>query len=119
MARPLGSKNKEFGNGDDVPLRVNTVSADELMEYIRRIEECDEEQKQISADRSQIYKELKQAGYDRRTVRQLVARRKLTAEQREANDALMAEYTQALGEFAGTPLGEAMAPKDRYSPLAE
>ncbi|HEV3144075.1 MAG TPA: GapR family DNA-binding domain-containing protein [Gemmataceae bacterium] len=60
----------------------------------------------MSADRSQIFKELKQAGYDRDTVRALVRRHKMNEEQRAAADALMDQYMAALGDFAGTPLGQ-------------
>jgi uncharacterized protein (UPF0335 family) len=42
-----------------------------------------------SLRRSQVFKELKQAGYDRDTVRALVRRRKMNEEQRAAADALM------------------------------
>jgi uncharacterized protein (UPF0335 family) len=109
MGRPRGSKNKstfDDGNDDDMPLR-NTVSGPELRAYIERIEYCNEQQKEISSDRQQVFKELKQAGYDRDTVRALVTRRKLSEEQREAADALMDQYRSALGDFASTPLGEA------------
>lgn len=123
MSRPHGSKNKpkddngEFGD-DDAPLR-NTVSPQELRKYIERIEYCGEQQKEISSDRQQVFKELKQAGYDRDTIRVLVRRRKLTAEQREAADALMDQYMSALGDFAGTPLGQAGADRMRDKAAAE
>ena len=111
MGRPLGSRNRsKDGDGHDVPLRVNTVDGGELLNYIKRIEECNAAQKEVSADRSQVYKELKQAGYNRDTVRAIVNRRKLTVEQRVAADALIAEYSSALGDYASTPLGQAMAP---------
>jgi uncharacterized protein (UPF0335 family) len=108
MGRPRGSKNKSAfdDGGDDAPPR-NTVSGTELLAYIERIEYCNEQQTDISADRQQVFKELKQAGYDRDTVRALVARRKLSLEQREAADAYMDQYRSALGDFASTPLGEA------------
>lgn len=113
MPRPLGSKNKPSDdNGGDIPLR-NTVSGDELRDYIVRIEDMNAQQAEISIDRQQVFKELKQAGYDRDTVRALVKRRKLTAEQREAVDALMDQYMSALGDFAGTPLGQAGADRMR------
>jgi uncharacterized protein (UPF0335 family) len=112
MGRPQGSKNKP--KDDNGERERNTVSGDELLAYIKRIEECNEEQRLVSADRSQVYKELKQAGIDRDTVRKIVARRKLTVEQREAADALMAEYSQALGDYRSTPLGQAMAPRDEW-----
>src|SRR5580704_8190701 len=77
MGRPRGSRNKpkdngESGaNGDDGELR-NTISGEQLRGYIERIEYCNEQQAEISTDRQQVFKELKQAGYDRDTVREIV-----------------------------------------------
>jgi len=108
MGRPMGSRNKpKDDNGESAR---NTVSGDDLLGYIKRIEECNQEQSLISADRSQVFKELKQAGYNRDVVRGIIARRKFTLEERELHDMLMAEYTSALGDFATSPLGQAMAP---------
>ena len=119
MVRPFGSKNKAHNdNGEDVPLR-NTVSGAELHAYIDRIEDCNAAQKEVSVDRSQIFKELKQAGYDRDTVRKIIARRKLTAEEREAADALMDQYKSALGDFAHTELGQAGLERMREEAGAE
>ena len=114
MGRPLGSKNKSNDEkfDGDVPLR-NSVSGSDLRDYITRIEDLNEQQKEISSDRSQVFKELKQAGYDRDTIRALVRRRKLTPEQRDTADALMDQYTSALGDFVGTPLGIAGADRIR------
>jgi uncharacterized protein (UPF0335 family) len=117
MGRPLGSKNKGDGNGDraagfEVPLR-NSVSGDDLRPYLERIERLNAEQKELSADRSQIYSELKTAGYDRKTVQEIVKRRKLTAEQRQNSAALLDMYLSALGDFADTPLGQAGAKQMR------
>jgi len=116
MGRPKGSKNRlkedEGDEGNGEVLR-NTVNPAELRKYIERIEYCNEEQKAISSDRQQVFKELKHAGYDRDTVREIVSRRKLTMEQREAADALMDQYLSALGNFASTPLGQAGADRMR------
>jgi uncharacterized protein (UPF0335 family) len=118
MGRPRGSKNKDHDhNGDDeVPLR-NTIDGDELLSYIKRIERCDEDQRDISSDRQQIFKELKQAGYDRDTVREIVRKRKLTVEQRQAAAALLDQYLSALGDFASSPLGQAWADRMREEAL--
>lgn len=112
MGRPAGSRNKpkdDFDNDNGGADGSNTVSGAELLTYIKRIEDCNNEQKSISSDRQQVFKELKQAGYNRDTVRAIVARRKLSAEERAAADARMAEYRSALGDLDGTPLGEAGA----------
>lgn len=110
MGRPRGSKNK--GNGDDAPLR-NSVSGDEVRRFLTRIEELNEEQKSISTDRSQIYTELQKAGFDRKTVQEIVRRRKLTTEQRQNAAALLDMYLSAIGDFADTPLGQAGADRMR------
>jgi hypothetical protein len=46
-------------------------------------------------------------------VRELVRKRKLTEEQLAAANALMEEYLSALGDYAGTPLGQAGADRMR------
>jgi uncharacterized protein (UPF0335 family) len=119
MATRLGSKNKpkddwatSYGDDSGEPLR-NTVSGEDLRGYIERIEVLEAEQKENTSDRQQVLKELKQAGYDRDTVRAIVRRRKLTEEQREAADALLEQYLSALGDFATTALGEAGASRMR------
>ena len=115
MGRPKGSKNssREIDGGADGEERVNTVSGEELHNYITRIEACNEEQKEISADRQQIYKELKAAGYDRDTVREMVRLRNLPPDKRRLGKDLLEEYQAALGDFAFTPLGEAGADRMR------
>lgn len=109
MGRPRGSKNKVDGNGGDAPRLRNTVSGDELRPYLERIEEINAQQKELSVDRSQIYKELKDGGYDRKTVQEIVRRRKLTTGQRQAQAAILDMYLSALGDFADSPLGRAGA----------
>jgi hypothetical protein len=54
-----------------------------------------------------------QAIGDRDTVRAIIARRKLSEEQRAAADALMNQYMSALGDYASTPLGQAGKPAQR------
>jgi uncharacterized protein (UPF0335 family) len=110
MGRPRGSRNRPADNSDNPTLRGNTVNGDELLAYIERIEACNKEQKVVSSDRQQVFKELKQAGYNRDTVRAIVAERKLSAEECDLARARMAEYQSALGEYSNTPLGRAMRP---------
>jgi uncharacterized protein (UPF0335 family) len=119
MGRPRGSRNKGDGNGDDVPFRRNTCDGKELLAFIRRIEYCNEQQKEISGDRQQVYKELKQAGYARDEVREIVKRRKMTLDQRQERAATLDMYLSALGDFADTPLGQAGADRVREERMRE
>ena len=104
----MGRPRKDDGEDNVVPMR-NSVSGSELRAYIERIEYCNEQQKEISVDRQQIFKELKQAGFARDEVREIVRRRKMTAEQRQDRAAMLDMYLSALGDYADTPLGKAGA----------
>jgi uncharacterized protein (UPF0335 family) len=113
MGRPLGSRNKPAGNGDEVPLRVNTVSGAELRAYIERVEGINATIKDYTEDRKEIFKEIKDAGIDAATVRAIIKRRAMDPEKRVTMDELMDQYMSALGDFADTPLGVAGAERMR------
>jgi uncharacterized protein (UPF0335 family) len=112
MGRPLGSKNKTH-NGEDIPLRVNTVSGEELRAYIDRIESANNEIGYQTEIRREIFKEVKAAGYDVATVRAVIKRRAMDPEKRATADDLLNQYLSAMGDFASTPLGEAGADRVR------
>lgn len=111
MGRPAGSKNKQKGADASIGHNSNglrdAVSGDELKSYIERIENLNKQQEEIATDSAEVFKELKANGYDVKTVKAIIARRKLTAEQREERDAIMDQYLRAMGDFASTLLGEA------------
>ena len=88
MGRPRGSKNK-LHNGEDVPLRVNTVSGEELRALIERIEAVNANIGEWTLDRREIYKEVKEAGYDVATVRAIVKRRGMDPDKRATQDDLL------------------------------
>jgi uncharacterized protein (UPF0335 family) len=115
MARHLGSKNKPKGDGGighNSWLR-DSVDASELRSYIERVEDMNEEIHSEQVVRAEIFIELKAAGYDVATVRAIIKRRAMDADKRETADALMDQYLTALGDFAGTPLGQAGADRVR------
>ena len=74
-----------------------TVAADQLRLFIERIERLEEEKKAIADDVRDVYAEAKANGYDTRTMRKVVALRKLETHVRQEADALMDTYRQALG----------------------
>ena len=73
---------------------------------------------EVAQTRAAIHSQELSRNRRRDTVRALVRRRKLTAEQREAADALMDQYRSALGDFAGTPLGQDGSPLPPRQPNA-
>ena len=73
------------------------VSADQLRLIIERIERLEEEKKGNSDDIKDVYGEAKAAGYDTKTIRQIVRLRKMENHVRQEAEALLETYKAALG----------------------
>ena len=73
------------------------VAADQLRLFIERIERLEEEKKGIADDVKDVYAEAKANGYDTKTMRKVVALRKLETHARQEADALLETYRNALG----------------------
>ncbi len=75
----------------------DNVAAEQLRLFIERIERLEEEKKGIADDVKDVYAEAKSTGYDAKTMRKVVALRKLEAHARQEADALLDTYRNALG----------------------
>ncbi len=73
------------------------VAADQLRLFIERIERLEEEKKGIADDVRDVYSEAKSNGYDTKTMRKIVALRRMEAHVRQEADALLDTYRNALG----------------------
>ncbi len=74
-----------------------SIAADELRLLIERIERLEEEKKAIADDVKDVYAEAKARGYDTKTMRKIVALRKMETHTRQEADALLETYRAALG----------------------
>lgn len=74
-----------------------SVAADQLRGFIERIERLEEEKKGIADDIKDVYSEAKSTGYDTKTMRKLIAWRKLDTNTRQEQQALFETYAAALG----------------------
>jgi uncharacterized protein (UPF0335 family) len=74
-----------------------TVAADQLRLFIERIERLEEEKKAIADDVRDVYSEAKSNGYCTKTMRKVVALRRMEAHDRQEADALIETYRAALG----------------------
>lgn len=79
-----------------VPMTDN-VSAEQLRQFIERIERLEEEKRGFADDIKDVYAEAKSTGFDAKTMRKIVALRKMEKHHRDEADALMETYRQALG----------------------
>ena len=74
-----------------------TVAADQLRLFIERIERLEEEKKAIADDVKDVYSEAKSNGYCTKTMRKVIALRRMEAHDRQEADALIETYRAALG----------------------
>lgn len=97
---------------------VGGVAADRLRSLIERIERLEEEKRGLAADIKDIYAEAKSAGFDTKTMRKIIAERKMEEHDRQEQEQLLDLYRQALGMLGGTPLGEAAIQRGTKTPKA-
>ncbi len=73
------------------------VAADELKQFIERIERLTEEADGIKADIKDVFAELKGRGFDPKAVRTILRIRKQDHSERQEQEAILELYMQALG----------------------
>ncbi|MEJ7777381.1 MAG: DUF2312 domain-containing protein [Sphingomicrobium sp.] len=73
------------------------VAADQLRLFIERIERLEEEKKAIADDVRDVYSEAKSNGYCSKTMRKVIALRRMETHDRQEADALIETYRVALG----------------------
>uniref|UniRef100_UPI003BAD7387 DUF2312 domain-containing protein n=1 Tax=Stappia sp. TaxID=1870903 RepID=UPI003BAD7387 len=77
------------------------IAADQLRAFIERIERLEEEKKVIGDDIKEVYAEAKGTGFDAKILRKVISLRKKQPQEREAEEAILDLYMQALGMIGG------------------
>lgn len=72
------------------------VTADELRQFIERIEHLEQEKKDIAEQIKEVYAESKGRGYDTKALRAIVSLRKKDKDQVAEEEAVLELYKQAL-----------------------
>ena len=73
------------------------VTADQLRQFIERIERLEDEKKDVSEGIKEVYSEAKANGYDTKTMKSIVKLRKMERDARMEAEALLETYKAALG----------------------
>lgn len=81
----------------DSDTQVGGIAADRLRSIIERVERLEEERKALAADIKDIFTEAKSAGFDVRTVKQIIRLRKQEPAEIEEQETLLDIYRRALG----------------------
>lgn len=73
------------------------VTADELRQFIERVEQLASEIADIKEQEKEVFAEAKARGYDTKTMRKIIKLRKQSADERAEEEALLETYLSALG----------------------
>ncbi|MBV8972983.1 MAG: DUF2312 domain-containing protein [Sphingomonadaceae bacterium] len=78
-------------------MSTENVSAGQLLLFIERIERLEEDKQGIVEDIKDVFVEAKGAGFDTKTIRAVVALRRLPRDTRDEQEALLETYKAAIG----------------------
>lgn len=73
------------------------VSADELRQFVERVERLEAEKKDISEQQKEVMAEAKGRGYEPKVLRKVIADRKKDADDLANEEAILQMYKDALG----------------------
>jgi len=73
------------------------VTADELRQFIERIERLDMEKKDLADQQKEVMAEAKARGYDTRVMRKVIALRRRDKDDVAEEEAVLEMYKEALG----------------------
>ncbi|WP_297769757.1 DUF2312 domain-containing protein [uncultured Roseovarius sp.] len=73
------------------------VTADELRQFVERIERLEMEKKDIADQIKEVFAESKARGYDQKALRTLISLRKKDSDEVAEQEAVLQLYKEALG----------------------
>lgn len=73
------------------------ITADELRQFIERIERLDAEKKDLAEQQKEVMAEAKGRGYDTKIIRKVIALRKRDSDDIAEEEAVLEMYKEALG----------------------
>ncbi len=82
---------------DNTPDATYRVTADELRQFIERIERLDAEKKDLAEQQKEVMAEAKGRGYDTKVMRKVIALRKRDKDDIAEEEAVLEMYKEALG----------------------
>jgi uncharacterized protein (UPF0335 family) len=74
-----------------------TVTADQLRQFIERIEQLNSEKADIAEQTKEVFAEAKGSGYDTKVMRKVIALRKRKPDEIAEEEAIIDMYRAALG----------------------
>ncbi|MEM6890934.1 MAG: DUF2312 domain-containing protein [Pseudomonadota bacterium] len=81
----------------DISGVVDQATTDRLRTFVERIEQLEEEKKEVAEQIKEVFAELKAEGFDSKAIRSIVRRRKLDPDAVAEEEAVLDLYMHALG----------------------
>lgn len=82
---------------------TTNFAKDHLRSFVERVERLEAEKAALAGDIREVYAEAKGHGFNTKIIRKVVARRKLSADQRDEEAALLDLYMTAVEVMAAHP----------------
>lgn len=79
------------------PRTANQVTADELRQFVERIERLEEEKRDIADQIKEVFAESKSRGFDQKALRAIISLRKRDRDELAEHEAVLELYKEALG----------------------
>jgi uncharacterized protein (UPF0335 family) len=76
---------------------VGGIAGERLRSFIERIERLEEERRALAGDIKEVYAEAKGAGFDAKTMRQIIRLRRMDKDDLDEQESLLDIYKRALG----------------------
>ncbi len=76
---------------------IANSGAEQLRQYVERIERLEEEKRALMSDIRDVYSEAKATGFDPKTMRQIIKIRAMDTDARAEQESLLETYRNALG----------------------
>lgn len=84
-------------SGDTETQNAGGIAGDRLKSFIERVERLEEEKATFAEDIKEVYAEAKGVGFDVKTIRKIVRLRRMDAEKRQEEEAILDLYKSAIG----------------------
>lgn len=81
----------------DKKAKAGGIAGEALRAYIERVERLEDEKRALAGDIREVYAEAKGNGFEPRIMRKLVSLRRMTAADRDEEEALLDVYRTAVG----------------------
>lgn len=108
----MAKQPREATIGDNSGQLSEADKRKKLKGFVAEIENVDQQIRDLSSDRAQIYKRAKADGLDNKAVKEVIRFRRMTPENRNVFIDTVDDYMNALGMLADTPLGKAAMERD-------